>query len=174
MYVRTVVHNVARVWCYETAVCVDQHNNIDNDIPYHNYYEYFSDGNYELHLLPQKHMVNENTQGKIDEIRTDLLQQLQDLQGAPGGPIMYEVPPLYERLYDVEEDNDDDDNDDDEKLDQGENDGQGDGIGKRHDNNEGDSQGGSTTSAPNSIKKKRKFKKKVKKPHESELYDQVD
>ena len=117
-------------------------------------------------------MVNENTRSKIDEIRTDLLQQLQDLQGAPGGPIMYEVPPLYERLYDVEEDNDDDDNDDDKEeggvnLD--------DGMGKRESNNsEGDSQGGPTSAPNSSIKKKRKFKKKERKLHESELYDQVD
>ena len=114
-------------------------------------------------------MVNENTQSKIDEIRTDLLQQLQDLQGAPGGPIMYEVPPLYERLYDVEEDNDDDD-------DKEEGDGnQDEGMGKRESNNsEGDSQGGSTSAPNSSIKKRRKFKKKERKLHGSELYDQVD
>ena len=84
---------MARVWCYETAVLLDQPD-IDNEIPFHNYYEYFAP-NYELHLLPQK-MENMNDKAKIDEIRTDLLQQLQELQGAPGVSMQI-VPPLYER-----------------------------------------------------------------------------
>lgn len=90
------IRNVARVWCYETAVLVDR-KDISNDIPYNDYYEYFAP-TYDLHLLPQE-MKNLNNQAKIDEMRTNLLQQLSDLQGAPSVSMQY-VPPLYERIVD--------------------------------------------------------------------------
>ena len=104
---------MARVWCYETAVLLDQPD-IDNEIPFHNYYEYFAP-NYELHLLPQK-MENMNDKAKIDEIRTDLLQQLQELQGAPGVSMQI-VPPLYERRdHNDEQDDVEEDSNQDEGL----------------------------------------------------------
>jgi histone deacetylase 1/2 len=87
------IRNVARVWCYETAVLVDRPD-IPNAIPFNNYFEYFAPS-YELHLLPEN-MENLNKKGKIEEIRIDLLQQLQSLQGAPS-VAMQQVPPLYER-----------------------------------------------------------------------------
>jgi len=85
------IRNVARVWCYETAVLLDKPD-ISNEIPMNDYYEYFAP-TYDLHLLPET-MTNLNDKGKIDKIRTNLLQQLQELQGSPS-VAMQEVPPLY-------------------------------------------------------------------------------
>jgi hypothetical protein len=49
-------------------------------------------------------MDNLNTPEGVDNIRTDLLQQLGDLQGAPS-VAMHEVPPLYQRAEkDAEDD----------------------------------------------------------------------
>jgi histone deacetylase 1/2 len=66
------------------------------------YYEFFAP-DYELHLTPEV-MDNLNTPSSIDAIRTELLQQLSDLQGAPS-VAMHEVPPLFQR---AERDADDD------------------------------------------------------------------
>ena len=98
------IRNVARVWCYETAVLVDQHD-LPNEIPYHDYYEYFAPS-HNLHLTPEN-MPDENDQSTIDNIRTDLLQTLQNLQGAPS-IAMQQVPPLYERIDKKDEANDQD------------------------------------------------------------------
>lgn len=92
------IRNVARVWCYETAVLVDR-KDIVNDIPYHDYYDYFAP-TYELHLKPEN-MEDLNSKADIDNIRTDLLQQLQSLKGAPS-VAMHHVPPLYHRLEEKE------------------------------------------------------------------------
>jgi len=39
-----------------------------------------------------------NSKDNLDAVRTELLQQLQDLQGAPS-VAMHEVPPLFERTH---------------------------------------------------------------------------
>jgi histone deacetylase 1/2 len=87
------IRNVARVWCYETAVLVDKPD-ICNDIPFHEYFEYFSP-TYKLHLKPEN-MEDLNTKAEIDHIRNELLQQLQNLKGAPSVG-MHQVPPLFHR-----------------------------------------------------------------------------
>lgn len=70
------IRNVARAWCYETAVLLDQPN-IDNTIPFHDYYEYFAP-TYELHLQPEQAMKNLNAKERIESMRVDLLQQIQE------------------------------------------------------------------------------------------------
>jgi histone deacetylase 1/2 len=87
------IRNVARCWAYETAVLLDQPD-ISNDIPFNDYYEYFAP-DYNLHLTPEP-MENLNDKPMLDAIRSELLQQLQDLQGAPS-VAMQQVPPLFER-----------------------------------------------------------------------------
>ena len=98
------IRNVARCWAYETATLLDRED-VPNDIPYNDYYEYYSP-DYELHLGPEP-MENQNSKDFIEGIRVDLLQQLQDLQGAPS-IAMQQVPPLFER---AERDEDQDDPD---------------------------------------------------------------
>jgi len=89
------IRNVARCWAYETAVLLDR-KDIPNEIPFNDYYEYFAP-DYELHLTPEP-MENLNDKGSLDAVRIELLQQLQDLQGAPS-VAMHEVPPAFERVH---------------------------------------------------------------------------
>lgn len=95
------IRNVARAWCYETAVLLDQPN-IDNAIPMNDYYEYFAP-TYELHLQPDEHMKNLNNKQQMDRMRMDLLQQIQELQGAPS-VAMHQAPPLYSKPRDDDDD----------------------------------------------------------------------
>jgi histone deacetylase 1/2 len=88
------IRNVARCWAYETAVLLDKPN-ISNDIPFNDYYEYYAP-DYLLHLQPEPNMENLNSKELLESVRTDLLQQLQDLQGAPS-VAMQQVPPLFQR-----------------------------------------------------------------------------
>jgi histone deacetylase 1/2 len=97
------IRNVARCWAYETAVLLDQPD-IPNDIPFNDYYEYYAP-DYHLHLTPEP-MENLNDKAMLESIRVELLQQIQDLQGAPS-IAMHQVPPLFERQSDVDEDNPD-------------------------------------------------------------------
>jgi histone deacetylase 1/2 len=83
------IRNVARCWAYETSVLLDEP--INNDIPFNDYYEYYAP-DFELHLKPDPSMGNANT--NLDSIRTELLQQLKDLQGAPSVQ-MQQVPPSF-------------------------------------------------------------------------------
>ena len=46
------IRNVARCWAYETAVLLGKENDISNNIPFIDYYEYFAP-DYELHLTPE-------------------------------------------------------------------------------------------------------------------------
>jgi histone deacetylase 1/2 len=87
------IRNVARCWAYETAVLLDQPD-IPNDIPFNDYYEYYAP-DYTLHLTPEP-MENLNSKSMLESVRIELLQQLQDLQGAPS-VAMHEVPPLFDR-----------------------------------------------------------------------------
>ena len=65
---------------------------IPNKIPYNDYFEYYAP-DYELHLTPEPR-ENMNTEASLEAVRIELLQQLQDLQGAPSVQ-MQEVPPEF-------------------------------------------------------------------------------
>ena len=43
------IRNVARCWTYETAVLLDQHKDLSDDIPYNDFLEYYAP-DYKLHL----------------------------------------------------------------------------------------------------------------------------
>jgi histone deacetylase 1/2 len=96
------IRNVARCWAYETAVLLDRPD-IPNEIPYNDYYEYYAP-DFELHLQPEA-MENLNTTESLEGVRVELLQQLQDLQGAPS-VAMQQVPPAFERAEAPEDDPD--------------------------------------------------------------------
>lgn len=85
------IRNVARLWCYETSVICDKP--VPNEIPFNDYYEYYAP-DFELHLK-KENMENLNTPESLEAIKIDLLQQLQNLQGAPSVQ-MQQVPPLFE------------------------------------------------------------------------------
>ena len=101
------IRNVARCWAYETSVLLEEP--IENEVPFNDYYEYYAP-DFELHLKPDPSMENAND--NLTSIRTDLLQQLQDLQGAPSVQ-MQQVPPAF-RTTPANDNNDDDDDDDDD------------------------------------------------------------
>ncbi|KAL9314092.1 hypothetical protein ACSQ67_019544 [Phaseolus vulgaris] len=76
------VRNVARCWCYETAVAVGVEPN--PKLPYNEYYEYFGP-DYTLHLEPSN-MENLNSPRDLEKIRNALLEQLSRLPHAPSVP----------------------------------------------------------------------------------------
>ena len=97
------IRNVARCWAYETAVLLDRED-VSNEIPYNDYYEYYAP-EYQLHLTPEANMENTNEKDMLEGVRIQLLQQLQDLQGAPS-VAMQQVPPPFEREDEDETDPD--------------------------------------------------------------------
>ncbi|CAL0325337.1 unnamed protein product [Lupinus luteus] len=95
------IRNVARCWCYETAVAVGVEP--DNKLPYNEYYEYFGP-DYTLHVDPSK-MDNLNTPKDMEKIRSILLEQISRLPHAPSVSF-YTTPPTIPVPEDAEEDMD--------------------------------------------------------------------
>ncbi|KAK1281075.1 Histone deacetylase 6 [Acorus gramineus] len=85
------IRNVARCWCYETAVAVDVEP--DNRLPYNEYYEYFGP-DYTLHIEPTK-VENRNSPRNLERTRNVLLEYLSRLQHAPSTQFQ-ERPPDVE------------------------------------------------------------------------------
>jgi len=75
------MRNVARCWTYETAVLVDEHHNIEDKLPFNDYFEYFGP-DYRLHITPTN-MANDNTQEYLDNVTQTLLKQMYKLEIAP-------------------------------------------------------------------------------------------
>ncbi|KAK9119804.1 hypothetical protein Scep_017897 [Stephania cephalantha] len=73
------MRNVARCWCYETAVAVGVEP--DNKLPYNDYYEYFGP-TYTLHVEPSN-MENQNSPKDLEKMKTIVLEQLSRIQHAP-------------------------------------------------------------------------------------------
>ncbi|CAN0314482.1 unnamed protein product [Discosporangium mesarthrocarpum] len=74
------IRNVARCWAYETAVLCGE--DVSDDIPYNDYYEYYSP-DFKLHLTPFPNMDNSNSPDTLEKYKRMILTQLQSLQGAP-------------------------------------------------------------------------------------------
>ncbi|MCL7031205.1 hypothetical protein MKW94_011702 [Papaver nudicaule] len=95
------IRNVARCWCYETAVAVGVEP--ENKLPYNEYYEYFGP-DYTLHV-DTSNMENQNTPRDMEKIRTLLLDQLSKIQHAPS--VQFQArPPDTEPPEEDEEDMD--------------------------------------------------------------------
>lgn len=73
------IRNVARCWAYETAVALGQQ--ISDDIPHNEYYEYFGP-DFKLNICPSN-MENRNTPDYLDKIKTQLFQALHDIPHVP-------------------------------------------------------------------------------------------
>ncbi|PIA51738.1 hypothetical protein AQUCO_01100542v1 [Aquilegia coerulea] len=93
------IRNVARCWCYETAVAVGVEP--DNKLPYNEYYEYFGP-DYTLHV-PPSNMENLNSPKDLEKIRNILLEQLSRIEHAPSVQFQ-ERPPDTEVPEEEEED----------------------------------------------------------------------
>ncbi|GFP90758.1 histone deacetylase 6 [Phtheirospermum japonicum] len=81
------IRNVARCWCYETAVAVDVEP--DNKLPYNEYFEYYGP-DYTLHVEPSN-MENLNKSKDLEKIRIMLLDQISRLQPVPS--VQFQTPP---------------------------------------------------------------------------------
>ena len=82
------VRNVARCWCYETAVLLDQE--IDNKLPPNEYMGYFGP-DYNLHIEPSN-MDNLNSKQELEEIYSSVVESLRHLPCAPNVQLMADCP----------------------------------------------------------------------------------
>ncbi|KAJ7522667.1 hypothetical protein O6H91_18G021600 [Diphasiastrum complanatum] len=101
--------NVARCWTVETGVLLD--TELPNEIPDNDYIKYFKP-DYTLRLNSGNHMENMNSKTYLGTIKMQVLENLRNIQHAPGVQ-MHEVPPdSYLPDFDEDEINPD------ERLDQ--------------------------------------------------------
>ena len=76
------MRNVARCWTFETAVLLNEHENVPNKIPFNDYFEYFGP-DYNLHITPTN-MINDNSPEYLRKVTQTLLKQLYSLESVPG------------------------------------------------------------------------------------------
>jgi histone deacetylase 1/2 len=74
------IRNVARCWTYETSVALD--TEIQNELPYNDYFEYFGP-DFKLHISPSN-MANTNSSEYLDKIKVRLYENLRLIPFAPG------------------------------------------------------------------------------------------
>ncbi|MCL7044700.1 hypothetical protein MKW94_003655 [Papaver nudicaule] len=97
------IRNVARCWCYETAVAVGLEEP-KNELPEKNdYIEYFGP-DYILHYQISN-MENKNSPRDLEKLRNRLLERVSKMQHAPSVPFQ-ETPPTTEPPEEEEEDMD--------------------------------------------------------------------
>ncbi|KAL0482140.1 histone deacetylase [Acrasis kona] len=92
------IRNVAKCWTYETAVLLNQ--NVMDDLPYNDYYEYFGP-DFSLQIN-QSNMENQNSYEYLEKHKIQLLENLSKIKGAPSVQ-MHEVPPDSYYLSDDED-----------------------------------------------------------------------
>jgi histone deacetylase 1/2 len=73
------VRNVARCWTFETAVLLGLE--ISNDLPYNDFYEYYSP-DFKLHLTATN-AENMNKRQDLENITAQIIKNLKNIQGAP-------------------------------------------------------------------------------------------
>lgn len=99
-----VIRNVSRCYAHETALLTD--TQVSNDLPWTEYWHYFSPS-YELHadLRPKDwpYDQNQNTTKRLEELRVQTLQNIRKIQGAPSVQ-MHDMPPIS--LVDMDSDED--------------------------------------------------------------------
>eukprot|EP00187_Rhodella_violacea_P000118 CAMPEP_0174902460 /NCGR_PEP_ID=MMETSP0167-20121228/37849_1 /TAXON_ID=38298 /ORGANISM="Rhodella maculata, Strain CCMP736" /LENGTH=387 /DNA_ID=CAMNT_0016144475 /DNA_START=61 /DNA_END=1224 /DNA_ORIENTATION=- len=84
------IRSVARCWLYETAVVLDRE--VDEQIPYNDYWEYFGP-DFNLHIQKSP-MENSNSKEYLDKLKSKILENLRCLNAAPSVQ-MQEMPPIY-------------------------------------------------------------------------------
>jgi acetoin utilization deacetylase AcuC-like enzyme len=84
------IRNVARAWCYETAVCTG--TELPNDLPANEYYQHYGP-DFTLHPnIVDPNLENANTRQYLDQIRIQIAENLRELNFAPSVQ-MQEIPP---------------------------------------------------------------------------------
>lgn len=74
--------NVARCWAYETGIALGKHEDMQNDIPWNNYHNYFGP-NHLLHITPDPQMKNANSRTYMDKYTNIILENLSKLEAVP-------------------------------------------------------------------------------------------
>lgn len=82
------IKNVARCWTYETGTLLEK--NVDFDIPLNDYFEYFGP-DYQINI-PKSPMENQNSYEYLEKTKNKILQNLNEIKGAPSVQFQ-EVPP---------------------------------------------------------------------------------
>jgi len=82
------IRNVARCWSYETSLLLDAP--ISDELPFNDYLEYYGP-DFRLHITPTN-MENLNDPKYLEKMKIKLIENLRNLEGAPG-VAMGEVPP---------------------------------------------------------------------------------
>jgi len=83
------IRNVARCWAYETAILLDK--DISDELPFNDYLEYYGP-DFRLHITPSN-MENLNDPKYIEKMKIKLVENLRQVQGAPGVAIGEQAPP---------------------------------------------------------------------------------
>jgi len=79
--------NVARCWAWETGVALGNTDILVDDLPFNDYYEYFSKGDYKLHLPTKQNLENLNSNESLQETLVQVLRILRSIESAPSVPI---------------------------------------------------------------------------------------
>lgn len=98
------IRNVARCWCYETAVAVGEDKELDNNLLRKNEYCEYYGPDYTLHF-ETSNMENKNSPRNLERLRNFLLEQVSRMEHAPSVPFQ-ETPPTAEPPEAEEEDMD--------------------------------------------------------------------
>jgi histone deacetylase 1/2 len=98
------IRNVSRCWAYETAVALGEEKEIQDELPYNDYFEYYAP-DFKLHITPSN-MENLNTPEYLDKIRERLFENLRQINHAPSVP-------FHQTPHDRDDDDDDEDEDED-------------------------------------------------------------
>ena len=99
------IRNVARCWTFETSVVLGEE--ISNDLPYNDYYEYYGP-DYRLHI-PTSSMENLNLPENLEKLKTKVFEHIKQWQPVPNVQ-MHQPPP------DMVMDEHNDDADPDERV----------------------------------------------------------
>jgi len=82
------IRNVARCWSYETSLLLK--TDISDELPFNDYLEYYGP-DFRLHITPTN-MENLNDPKYLEKMKIKLIENLRNLEGAPGVAFS-EVPP---------------------------------------------------------------------------------
>jgi len=82
------IRNVARCWSYETSLLLK--SDISDELPFNDYLEYYGP-DFRLHITPTN-MENLNDPKYLEKMKINLIENLRNLEGAPGVAFS-EVPP---------------------------------------------------------------------------------
>lgn len=107
------IRNVSRCWTYETSILLD--TQLSEQLPDTPFNRFFSP-DYTLHPKIVKKVDNMNTPKSLESIRTNILEKLRYLEGAPSVQ-MQELPPDLGAWLDSEERRDERDRDRDRNED---------------------------------------------------------